>query len=812
MMTQRNLIELVAQAIASLDKVRVQYDPEAEGPTEGKFVALDQSSIHPDVKPAVKSLAQDGLFTHQHAAVESVLAGHHTVAATRTSSGKSMIFTLPALDALCRDPNSTSLFLYPQKALANDQLAKLQSTIAAIPNLESLRANKPHLVSRYDGSTPSEQRRPIREQAQLLLTNPDMLHLGILQYHHSQWAPFFKNLKTVAIDECHEYRGIFGTNVSYILRRLRQVCRLHGSNPTFVATSATVEDPQSHLRELVGCDFRLIGSDLDGSKQGRRKFYVLSGPENYLDFSRRLSKTLVDAGLRVLAFCPSRISAERMLAKMRTPNGELESHVAVYRSGLTAEERETIEAQLRDGSKKLVFSTSALELGIDIGGLDVVICVGLPGSMMSLWQRAGRVARAGREGAILLVPGETPIDAYYARNPQSLFDRQNETLALNLANERVACQHYACAMAESPQGETSLALDIMGTTATKIQQLRNDGKLNRPEFYLSNPHGEVSIRNTGESNYQLVCDQETVGEIGSFHLLREAPRGALYRHNGRIYRVMDIITGKKIVRLKLEATRNETSSLVLKKIRQQYPLKISEYSELRMILGRIEVTEFLQSVTERDPSGKVFRTTKITGMPRHQLPTEGVALILSKSFVDRVSSRLKGRIDESLASIERLMVNLFPIIAGPCDTQDVSSGIEKETDGSFAIYLYDNVYDGVNLTEIAFEKLLHLLEKVQDRILNCDCPEESGCFRCISDPQRNSLNSKQDATQVVQEILAVLRGQTPRQTCFERPDDGFQTESPEIICPVCNAPQPAKSKFCSECGERLLASALSPSP
>jgi DEAD/DEAH box helicase domain-containing protein len=217
-----------------------------------------------------------------------------------------------------------------------------------------------------------------------------MLHLGILQYHQNHWASFFKNLKTVAIDECHEYRGIFGTNVSYILRRLRQVCKFHGSNPTFIATSATVEDPQAHLRELVGADFRLIDTDQDGSKQGRRKFYVLSGTENYLEFSRRLAKSLVDAGLRVLAFCPSRITAERMLAKMRKPNGELESHVAVYRSGLTAEEREKIEGELRNGSKSLVFSTSALELGIDIGRVDHVIQFGSPREVARLIQRVGR--------------------------------------------------------------------------------------------------------------------------------------------------------------------------------------------------------------------------------------------------------------------------------------------------------------------------------------------------------------------------------------------------------------------------------------
>ncbi len=397
--------------------------------------------------------------------------------------------------------------------------------------------------------------------------------------------------------------------------------------------------------------------------------------------------SLVQSGLRVLVFCPSRIAAERMLAKMRKPTGELEDYVAVYRSGLKSTERETIEAQLRDGTKKLVFSTSALELGIDIGGLDVVVCMGLPNSMMSLWQRAGRVARAGREGGIILIPGDSPLDAHFARHPQELFNRNNEALALNLANERVACQHYACAVNETARGESALDCSILGSTIQTIQELRDAGKLSRPEFYCSDPHSEVSIRNTGESNYQLVCDNETVGDIGSFHLLREAPRGALYRHNGKVYRVIDVIRGKKIVRLRSEWTRNETVSLVRKKIKQKYPLSVREYAQATLSVARIDVTEFLQTVTEKDASGKTIRVSPGTRMPTHYLPTEGVALALRPSLVKSLQAQMKNRVEVVLGSIERLMANLFPIVSGPCDSQDFSSGIDKSNAGDLVLYL-----------------------------------------------------------------------------------------------------------------------------
>jgi len=804
-MQSTSIIETVSRVIGAFAGTSVLFDPVADGPRDGQYAAGSKSSLHSSLNRLIESEAPSGLYRHQHSAIESVLAGNHTIAATRTSSGKSLIFSLPALDAVCHDPNATSLFLYPQKALANDQYAKLFKALSHVPELAQQQSRKPHYLSRYDGSTPQEDRKHIRDQAQLLITNPDMLHLGILQHHQTHWARFFKNLKLVAIDEGHEYRGIFGTNVSYILRRLRQICEFHGSSPRFIATSATVADPQAHLRELVGCDFNLVGAEEDGSKQGRRKFWMLGGQEHYFDYGRKLAMSLVQSGLRVLVFCPSRIAAERMLAKMRKPNGDLEDYVAVYRSGLKSTERETIEAQLRDGTKKLVFSTSALELGIDIGGLDVVVCLGLPNSMMSLWQRAGRVARAGREGGIILIPGNSPLDAHFARHPKELFNRNNESLALNLANERVACQHYACAVNETVRGESALDCSILGSTIQTIQELRDAGKLTRTEFYSSDPHSEVSIRNTGESNYQLVCDNETVGEIGSFHLLREAPRGALYRHNGNVYRVMDVIRGKKIVRLRSERTRNETVSLVRKKIKQKYPLSVREYSQATLSVARIDVTEFLQAVTEKDASGKTIRVSPGTGtgMPTHYLPTEGVALALRPSLVKSLQAQMKNRIEVVLGSIERLMANLFPIVSGPCDSQDFSSGIDKSNAGDLVLYLYDNVYDGVNLTSIAFDNVKPLLEKVENRILSCDCVDECGCVRCIADPMREAPSSKADSLLVVRTLIEMFVNENPTTRHFPRPDAGIESSTAEINCSSCKAFVSANAKFCPECGTRI---------
>lgn len=726
-----------------------------------------------------------------------MLQGKHTVVATRTSSGKSMIFTLPALNALCESPDATALFLYPQKALANDQLNKIREQVAQLPSLRQRQSSKPSLVSRYDGSVASEDRKQIRDEVQVLLTNPDMLHLGILQHHQNAWARFFANLKLVAIDECHEYRGIFGTNVAYLMRRLRQVCELHGSQPTFVATSATIADPQQHMRELCGLDFELVGPNHDGSLQGRRKFWVVNGTAHHYDIGRKLATELAAEGLNVLAFCPSRMAAERMLSKLRDGSGQLPEEVAVYRSGLTAQERETIETDFRSGRKKLVFSTSALELGVDIGGLDVVICIGLPSSMMSLWQRAGRVARGGREGAIILIPGDSPLETYYAKRPDELFSRQHETLALNLSNQRVSCQHYACAVAENGRGEAGLMLEVLGEQIQRIQELRDAGELDRPEFYDSDPHAEVGLRNTGETNYQIVYGQETVGDIGSFHLLREAPRNALYRHNGKVYRVKDVIRGKKLVRVVPEWTRHETTSYVQKSIRQKAAKRVRKYSELTVAVAKLNVTEYLKAVTEKDASGKSVRSYPPSGMPNHFLPTEGLSVALSNSLERQLTSLLDIKFENAVASVERLAAALFPTVTGPCDSQDYSSGIDRNQNGELAIYLYDNVYDGVNLTELAFDRLEPLLQRVRERIASCDCLEDAGCIRCVADTMRETPASKLAAVTVVDSLLGVFRSESPAVVELGEPD--IETTQ-DTTCGQCKAKVSLTARFCSNCG------------
>ncbi len=797
------VINTVGKILARRPDLAVLYDPPTEGLRAGTYTQLAESSLHPHVLDFLARDYANGLFRHQHGAIESILAGQNTVLATRTSSGKSLIYALPVFDALCRDPNATALFLYPQKALANDQLTKLRYMGVGTSTISEILQDRPLAISRYDGSTPHNQRPLIRREAQVLLTNPEMLHLGIMQHHDRHWSRFFANLRLVAVDECHEYRGVFGTNVAYVLRRLRQLCLIHGSDPRFVATSATVQDPQEHMERLTGVDFRCVGPDQDGSLQGRRKFWMVTGNEHYYDTGRKLACSLAEQGLTVLAFCPTRVAAERMVARLPKTMRDESTYVRVYRSGLLAEERETIEDGLRDRSIRLVFSTSALELGIDIGEIDVVVCIGLPGSLMSLWQRAGRAARGGREGATVLIPADSPIDTYYASHPEVFFSRDQEPLALNLENQRIACQHYACAVQEVGGDEDRLRLGTAGPEMAQVHQLRSQGKLNGDEFYRADPHAEVNIRSAGEGNYSLMVGEKAIGEIDSFHLLRESYRNAIYRHGGQAYRVKDVIRGRKIVSLQREYSKSETFPFVQKKIRLRQQMDVAEYSSLRIATVAIDVTEFLVSVTEKGPNGKTARTWQGSmGMPAHQLPTEGTMILLKADLWAVLTANLGAAAAGTLRSSERLLCSLFPTISGPCDLNDFSSGTDQLATGEYAIFLYDLIYGGVDLTRTAFDRIHSLVEKALERLDECSCEGDEGCLRCIANPRNDVQVSKAATRQVLAAIHRVLLQETPANPRSRQEWSLRIGQEPSVMCGICGTDLPPGVRFCLNCGEK----------
>ncbi|GDX93686.1 DEAD/DEAH box helicase [Planctomycetia bacterium] len=793
----RDVIATTAAMLQSFDGLRVLYDPPLQPGRSGQFQAHSNSSLAAPVRQYVKEQFPAGLFSHQHQAIESIVSGNNTVLATRTSSGKSQIYSLPALHHLCLDPDATSLFLFPQKALANDQLIKLRQMALEIPAIAARCRNKQHFVARYDGAVAAAVRPEIRQQTQILLSNPDMLHLGIMQHHEKLWARFFSNLRLIAVDECHEYRGVFGTNVALTLRRLQQICRRHGSNPKFIATSATVQDPAAHMQTLTGQPFVAIDSTADGSLQGARKMWMVRTAEHFYDGGRKLALSLAEKGLSVLVFCPSRMSAEKMMRSV--PEAP---HVRVYRSGLTATERESIEDGLRDRSVRVVFTTSALELGIDIGEIDVVVCVGLPHSMMSLWQRVGRAARGGREGAAIFIPAETPIDSYFAEHPEELFARTTEPLCLTLSNQRLLSQHYACAMHESggdwPEGDS----EALGAELRKIHQQRTAGDIVLDEIYRNDPHTEISLRGGGRGSYKLRLQGGIeIGEIDGWHLLRECCRNAIYRHGGKVYRVADIRNRERLVELRPERSSHETTAFIHKKIKLFAATRQADFGAIRVSVARLEVTESLANVTERDRSGAPVKSWQGNqGMEAHRVPTEGTMLLLKQDFWPNVQPLLQGSERQALESCERVLSGLFPTVVGPCDSQDFSAGVDELPTGEKALFLYDEVYDGVGLTATAFDHMAALIDKAIERVQSCECTADEGCFRCVAHRDRQCTASKSDALLVLRQIRTEMQ-QTAMVT--ECQPEVVAESAPERTCPACTTVVEKKARFCSGCGEKL---------
>jgi DEAD/DEAH box helicase domain-containing protein len=677
--------------------------------------------------------------------------------------------------------------------------------VAALPSLAAMAAANRLLVSRYDGHTADERRGEVRSNVRIALTNPDMLHLGILPWHEKNWQRFFGRLRYVVVDECHEYRGIFGTNVAYVLRRLRQVCGRHGSSPTFIATSATMREPREHLERLVGLPFECVRAEADGSIRGRRKFWMLgSEAEHFYDFGRKLALQLADAGLTVLAFCPSRLAAERMVARLPASRAGDDSPVRVYRAGLSPEEREEIERGLREGRVRAVFSTSALELGIDIGAIDVVMCVGLPNSMMSLYQRAGRAARAGKDGAILLLPADTPIDSHYAANPRELFARENEPLVLSLSNRRVVRQHYACARFEAG-GDERVDLSAMGEEMRPVNDLRRQGRLDEDIFYSDDPQREINIRSIGGQPYRLLLSGDDIGEIDVIHLLREAYRNAIYRHGGRPYRVKAVDRKRHTVRLEPEFSHHETTPFIHKKIALKRRQEVAEYSGLTAAVATLDVTEYFVSAVEKDRAGnKIQEWQGNAGMPSVRLPTVGTVLVMLKPLWERLSSELSpAGAKSALQSCERLLSSLFPTISGPCDAQDFSSGSDANFNGGAALYLFDMVYDGVDLTTGAFERMPELIARALERVAECTCESDEGCFKCIKNPRVEEPASKK-ATRRLLESLREALAATPERRAAD-PDEPADHPAANTACPTCGHPASADDRFCRNCGTKLQA-------
>lgn len=615
-------------------------------PRPGRYAPFP-AELHPHLIQALQAQGLTQLYTHQQQATQASLAGQHVVVATSTASGKTLCYTLPVLHRLLNHPAGRALYLFPTKALAQDQLASTQALLTA--------GKLPLTSYTYDGDTPRSQRTKIRQNAQIIISNPDMLHAGILPYH-TQWREFLRQLQYVVIDEIHAYRGVFGSHVANVLRRLQRLCAFYGSSPQFVACSATIANPLEHAQKLVEQPFTLIDDSQNGAPRGAKQFIVYNPP--IIDETLGLRKSSVisakDAavsfileGVQTAVFARARQTVELLLRYVQDElsyQGQKPEQVAGYRGGYLPLERRTIEKGLREGSLRGVVSTNALELGVDIGELEAAVLTGYPGSIASTWQQAGRAGRRAGESVAVLIASNTPLDQYLAQHPRYLFGRNPEQALLNPDNVRIMVKHLACSAFELPfrPGEPFGRFAETEGVLTAMQEM---GLLHRTggQFHWlgdgEQPAGKVSLRTSGN---ETVLIQERPGGRGVIAEveLESAPlmvhEQAIYLHQGEPYLVEELDWPGRVAYVRPTEMEYITRATITTDIKQLTPEQESLEGEIFRAYGDVLV------VSQATGYRKIKLYTQETlgygeiDLPAQELDTQGYWFVLSQALTEQL--------------------------------------------------------------------------------------------------------------------------------------------------------------------------------
>ena len=716
--------------------------------------------VHPLLRDALAAGGIERLYEHQAAALEAAWAGP-TIVTTGTASGKSLCFNLPALDVLLRDPKARALYLYPTKALAQDQAR-------AISELGLTQRIRPAI---YDGDTPKEARNEIRRRANLILTNPDMLHLGILP-HHGSWAELFANLAVIVVDEAHTYRGVFGSHVANVLRRLRRIAAAYGTEPRFLLASATIANPVELAERLTGLeDVTLI--DRDGSPSAGRRIAIWNPPvidevlglrRSSLGEGAELLARLVVSGARTICFVRSRRGAE-LLSRIacdeleRLGAGELRELVTPYRAGYTAAQRREVEARLVSGELRAVVTTDALELGIDVGVLDAAVVVTFPGTIASLRQMWGRAGRR-RRGLAVYVAGEDALDQFFARHTDDFLDRPVESAILDHESEEIHLAHLLCAAHEGPLTEADGEFFGPRTLAylerlEGLGELRaRDGRfvLRRRERY---PAGEVSLRSASRETIAIVESQsgELLGSTEAARALSTLHPGAIYLHLGRTYHVseLDLDTRRALVEPFDEAwytqPRRETDTVIERLLDRREALGVT------LSFGRVEVTETVLAFQRRSlPDHREIDMTALD-LPSTRFATQALWYELDAGILTGFPPAL---LLGSLHATEHAQIAVLPLLA-MCDRWDIgglSTNAHPQTAGP-TIFIHDGHPGGVGITRIAFAHFEELVADAHRLIAECRCRD--GCPSCVQSPKCGNLNeplSKSGAQELLGRLLS----------------------------------------------------------
>jgi DEAD/DEAH box helicase domain-containing protein len=718
-------------------------------------------ALHPDVVAALEGRGIERLWSHQAEAVQAAWAGT-TIVTTGTASGKSLCFTLPTLDVLCRDARARALYLYPAKALAQDQARAL--------NALGVDRARPAI---YDGDTPREQRSAIRRGANVVLTNPDMLHVGILP-NHGAWADFFANLAVVVVDEAHVYRGVFGSHVANVLRRLRRVADAYGTAPRILLASATVANPGELAERLTGLDDVTV-IDRDGSPGERRTIAMWNPPitdekigarRSSLAEAADLLADLVCEGSRTIVFMKSRKAVELMarFATLRLEDRgrpELAERIAPYRAGYTPQQRRELERRLVEGELLGVVATNALELGIDIGALDAAICVTFPGTVASLRQMWGRAGRRGR-GLAMYVAGEDALDQFFCRHPDEFLDRPVEAAILDHENEQIYAAHLLCAAHEGalePADGDTLGDDWERTAQALVStgdlRRRPDGTYvpRRPEEF---PAAATSLRSATRDSVVIV--DGTSGEmLGNVDLARShstVHAGAVYLHGGRVFEVSELdLHARRAIVTPFDGDwytqpKRETDTRIERLLDRRETLGVT------LSFGTVVVTDQVIAFQRRRLSDHEAVDLVALDLPETSFVTQALWYEFSPEVLNTTVplDKLLG----SLHAAEHSQIAVLPLLA-MCDRWDIgglSTNLHPQTGGA-TIFIYDGHPGGIGITRRGFAEFEALVHDAHRLVSECGC--ERGCPSCVQSPKCGNLNeplSKAGCVELMGRMLA----------------------------------------------------------
>lgn len=724
-------------------------------------------------QPLEQALRRQGvgvLYSHQAQALEAVRRGENVVVVSGTASGKTLCYNLPVLENVLTNPYTTAFYLFPTKALARDQQEKLNN-LGLFPQVR---------FGVYDGDTPQQERASIRRGAHIVLTNPDMLHVGILP-NHSSWARFLRKLRYVVVDEMHAYRGVFGSHVALILRRLRRLAEFYGAHPQFILTSATVGNPQETAQVLTGVPCTLIQED--GAPRPQRYFVLwnppLLGEQTFERLSTNVESAALMAGLAeegwsTLVFAKARVTTELILryayemADRRNP--DLKERLMSYRAGYTPEQRREVERRLFNGELLGVVSTNALELGVDVGGLDVVVMAGYPGSITSTWQQAGRAGRRDREALIILVAQHDPLDQYLMRHPEYLFGQPVEKIRLNPMNPSILQAHLCCAAHEKPLEPDDYTLfGDAETCMGAIVDLMNEGKLGAREgrwYYFGGgyPAGEVSIR-TASGEAVVVRDADKGAELGRVEMeraYRTVHPGAIYLHQGESYFVESLDDIQRIAIARQVDVDYYTDPLLQVSLQVLHTSSTRRAGAIEVGYGDVRVSEQVVGFRRRHlQSGSIIDIQPLA-MPERSYDTKGCWLAFDMStFAQTVNAGAQHRGDrtnilDALATLtgvadrsvllhtanwmlalhgaEHALQAVVPLTCG-CERMDVGSYFTwlYPDFGRSALFLYDTCPGGTGICRGAYDEIEQIIRMAHALVGECPCME--GCPSCLHSPQ-----------------------------------------------------------------------------